>query len=45
MAHTFIFAMIGAMLLCLTYVPMVSALFLRSPKPRRSLMAIGSCIG
>ncbi|MGO3261852.1 MAG: efflux RND transporter permease subunit, partial [Mesonia sp.] len=32
MALTFIFAMIGAMLLCLTYVPMVSALFLRAPK-------------
>lgn len=32
MALTFIFAMIGAMLLCLTYVPMISALFLRAPK-------------
>jgi cobalt-zinc-cadmium resistance protein CzcA len=32
MALTFIFAMIGAMLLCLTYVPMVSALFLKVPK-------------
>ncbi|HET8735644.1 MAG TPA: CusA/CzcA family heavy metal efflux RND transporter [Pricia sp.] len=31
MALTFIFAMLGAMLLCLTYVPMVSALFLRMP--------------
>ncbi|QLE02855.1 CusA/CzcA family heavy metal efflux RND transporter [Galbibacter sp. BG1] len=31
MALTFIFAMIGAMILCLTYVPMVSALFLRVP--------------
>ncbi|MFS4417321.1 CusA/CzcA family heavy metal efflux RND transporter [Maribacter sp. 2307ULW6-5] len=29
MALTFIFAMLGAMVLCLTYVPMVSALFLR----------------
>ncbi|WP_339704510.1 CusA/CzcA family heavy metal efflux RND transporter [uncultured Kriegella sp.] len=29
MALTFIFAMIGAMLLCLTYVPMISALFLK----------------
>lgn len=29
MALTFIFAMIGAMLLCLTYVPMMSALFLK----------------
>ncbi|WP_276165673.1 CusA/CzcA family heavy metal efflux RND transporter [Zobellia alginiliquefaciens] len=35
MALTFIFAMIGAMLLCLTYVPMVSALFLRPPKSNK----------
>ncbi|QWX84760.1 CusA/CzcA family heavy metal efflux RND transporter [Cellulophaga sp. HaHaR_3_176] len=33
MALTFIFAMIGAMILCLTYVPMISALFLKAPKP------------
>lgn len=32
MALTFIFAMIGAMILCLTYVPMMSALVLRVPK-------------
>ena len=32
MALTFIFAMIGAMVLCLTYVPMMSALVLRPPK-------------
>lgn len=32
MALTFIFAMIGAMILCLTYVPMMSALVLRAPK-------------
>ncbi|WP_242093142.1 CusA/CzcA family heavy metal efflux RND transporter [Aestuariivivens sediminicola] len=32
MALTFIFAMIGAMVLCLTYVPMMSALVLRVPK-------------
>ncbi|WP_139958118.1 CusA/CzcA family heavy metal efflux RND transporter [Flavicella sediminum] len=32
MAMTFIFAMIGAMVLCLTYVPMMSALILRAPK-------------
>jgi len=32
MALTFIFAMIGAMILCLTYVPMMSALILRAPK-------------
>ncbi len=35
MALTFIFAMIGAMLLCLTYVPMISALFLRPPKSEK----------
>lgn len=35
MALTFIFAMIGAMILCLTYVPMMSALVLRSPKSKR----------
>jgi len=29
MALTFIFAMLGAMILCLTYVPMMSALFLK----------------
>lgn len=32
MALTFIFAMIGAMVLCLTYVPMVSSFFLRVPR-------------
>jgi cobalt-zinc-cadmium resistance protein CzcA len=32
MALTFIFAMIGAMVLCLTYVPMMSSLILRAPK-------------
>ncbi|MDT0677269.1 CusA/CzcA family heavy metal efflux RND transporter [Autumnicola musiva] len=37
MALTFIFAMIGAMLLCLTYVPMISSLFLKeSPKQKNS---------
>ncbi|PHQ29414.1 CusA/CzcA family heavy metal efflux RND transporter [Leeuwenhoekiella nanhaiensis] len=35
MALTFIFAMVGAMLLCLTYVPMISALFLRPPKSEK----------
>jgi cobalt-zinc-cadmium resistance protein CzcA len=30
MALTFMFAMLGAMILCLTYVPMISALFLRT---------------
>ncbi|WP_421751945.1 CusA/CzcA family heavy metal efflux RND transporter [Croceimicrobium sp.] len=32
MALTFIFAMIGVMILCLTYVPMMSAWLLRRPK-------------
>ncbi len=36
MALTFIFAMIGAMLLCLTYVPMVSALFLKPQKSKKT---------
>lgn len=31
MALTFIFAMIGAMLLCLTYVPMITSVFLKVP--------------
>ena len=31
MALTFMFAMLGAMILCLTYVPMISALFIRIP--------------
>lgn len=35
MALTFIFAMIGAMVLCLTYVPMMSALILRVPKSNK----------
>ena len=35
MALTFMFAMIGAMILCLTYVPMVSSLFLRVPKQEK----------
>ena len=34
MALTFIFAMVGAMLLCLTYVPMVSSVFLRPTTDR-----------
>jgi cobalt-zinc-cadmium resistance protein CzcA len=37
MALTFMFAMMGAMILCLTYVPMISALFIRvSGKERKS---------
>lgn len=35
MALTFGFAMIGAMILCLTYVPMISALFLRKSSSQR----------
>ncbi len=35
MALTFSFAVIGAMILCLTYVPMVSSLFLRKKKNRQ----------
>lgn len=35
MALTFIFAMLGAMILCLTYVPMISALFLKAPKKEK----------
>ena len=35
MALTFIFAMTGAMFLCLTYVPMMSALFLKPPKTEK----------
>ena len=35
MALTFIFAMMGAMVLCLTYVPMMSALILRVPKSNK----------
>ncbi|PQJ69183.1 CusA/CzcA family heavy metal efflux RND transporter [Polaribacter butkevichii] len=33
MALTFSFALVGAMLLCLTYVPVVSSLFLKPSKP------------
>ncbi|QZE15005.1 CusA/CzcA family heavy metal efflux RND transporter [Halosquirtibacter laminarini] len=32
MALTFSFAVIGVLILCLTYIPMMSALFLRAPK-------------
>ncbi len=35
MALTFSFAMIGAMILCLTYVPMVTSLFLKAPKSEK----------
>ena len=35
MALTFMFAMIGVMILCLTYVPMMSAWFLRVPKTNK----------
>ncbi len=37
MALTFMFAMIGAMILCLTYVPMISSLFIRvTPKEKKT---------
>ena len=36
MALTFMFAMIGVMILCLTYVPMMSALFLRVGESKRN---------
>ncbi|GGX22653.1 CusA/CzcA family heavy metal efflux RND transporter [Aquimarina muelleri] len=35
MALTFGFAMIGAMVLCLTYVPMITAVFLKAPKTEK----------
>jgi cobalt-zinc-cadmium resistance protein CzcA len=35
MALTFMFAMMGAMILCLTYIPMISSLFIRVPKKER----------
>ncbi len=36
MALTFIFAMLGAMILCLTYVPMISSVFLKLPKKKKN---------
>lgn len=36
MAYTFIFAMIGVMFLCLTYVPMMSSLFLTQSKKNKT---------
>ncbi|MBD8489343.1 CusA/CzcA family heavy metal efflux RND transporter [Echinicola sp. CAU 1574] len=36
MALTFIFAMLGAMILCLTYVPMVSSFFIRVDKENKT---------
>ena len=39
MALTFIFAMLGAMILCLTYVPMISALFLK--ESRKAKLSFG----
>lgn len=35
MALTFMFAMLGAMILCLTYVPMMSSMFIRVPKKEK----------
>ena len=43
MALTFIFAMIGAMVLCLTYVPMMSALFLKPPKKGKEIVGRPFC--
>ncbi|OZV70635.1 CusA/CzcA family heavy metal efflux RND transporter [Winogradskyella aurantia] len=40
MALTFSFALIGAMLLCITYVPVVSSLFLKSSRPGKKNIAI-----
>lgn len=37
MALTFMFAMIGVMILCLTYVPMMSAWFIKAPKAKEKL--------
>src|SRR5690554_2742727 len=39
MAYTFGFAMIGAIVLCLTYVPMMSALFMRPVQNKKSWYA------
>lgn len=39
MAYTFGFAMIGAIVLCLTYVPMMSALFMRPVRNKKSTYA------
>ena len=36
MALTFIFAMLGAMILCLTYVPMISSLFMKEARNHKS---------
>jgi len=35
MAQTFAFALIGAMILCLTYVPMISSIFLKAKKDKK----------
>ncbi|TXD46855.1 CusA/CzcA family heavy metal efflux RND transporter [Polaribacter sp. IC073] len=40
MALTFSFALIGAMLLCLTYVPVVSSLFLKPHKPSEKNISV-----
>lgn len=40
MALTFSFALIGAMLLCLTYVPVVSSLFLKPKKPSEKNISV-----
>ena len=40
MALTFSFALVGAMLLCLTYVPVVSSMFLKPNKPSKKNISI-----
>jgi len=40
MALTFSFALVGAMLLCLTYVPVISSLFLKPKKPSEKNISV-----
>lgn len=40
MAMTFSFALVGAMVLCLTYVPVVSSLFLKPDKPGKNNISV-----
>ncbi|PQJ75318.1 CusA/CzcA family heavy metal efflux RND transporter [Polaribacter gangjinensis] len=40
MAMTFSFALVGAMILCLTYVPVVSSLFLKPDKPGKNNVSV-----
>ena len=43
MALTFMFAMIGVMILCLTYVPMMSAWFIRTGTRHQNIMGRSVC--